>query len=153
MNVDSVLLYITYFLVAVAWIPLWIVPANRTANWWIAGVIVPSIISVMFIYALFTGWDQPAGQSIVETVISRFLTLKGIESMLQQEGLVTATWLDNLTTGMIAGAWITRRAQRTLLPRLALLLCQLLVLAASPLGVLVYFGIEAARGKLNQPEG
>jgi hypothetical protein len=122
MNIDAVLLYIAYFLVAVAWLPLWIAPANRTCNWWIAGVIVPSIISVMFIYLLITGWQQPPGQTIIATVGSRFLTLNGIASMMQQTGLLDATWLDNLTTGMIAGAWITRRAQRTLLPRLALLL-------------------------------
>jgi len=154
MNVDSVLLYIAYFLVAVAWIPLWIAPANRTCNWWMAGVIIPSIISVMFGYLLFTGWQQPPDQAIIVTVATRFLTLNGIESMFQlSPGLLDATWLDNLTTGMMAGAWITRRAQRTLLPRLALLLCQLLVFATSPLGVLVYFAIETARGKMSQPEG
>lgn len=153
MSIDSVLLYITYVLAAVAWIPLWIAPANRTCNWWIAGVIVPSIISAMFVYALLTGWQQPSGQSFIVTLASRFLTLGGIESMLQQAGLVTATWLDNLTTGMITGAWITRRAQRTLLPRWPLFLCQFLVFATSPLGVLVYFAIETGRGKMSQPEG
>jgi len=153
MNTDSVMLYIAYFLVAVAWFPLWIAPSNRTFNWWIAGVIVPSIISVMFVYLLVTGWQQPAGQTIFMTVASRFMTLEGIQSMMMQQGLLDATWLDNLTTGMITGAWITRRAQRTLLPRLPLFICQFLVFATSPLGVLVYFAIEAARGKLNQPEG
>ena len=153
MNIDAVLLYVAYFLVAVAWFPLWIAPSNRTCNWWIAGVIVPSAISVMFIYLLATGWQQPANQTIILTVGSRFLTLNGIQSMMKQQGLLDATWLDNLTTGMIAGAWITRRAQRTLLPRLALFLCQFLVFATSPLGVLVYFVIEGARGKLSQPEG
>lgn len=153
MNIEAVLLYVAYFLVAVAWIPLWIAPSNRTCNWWIAGVIVPSALSVMFTYLLVTGWQQPPNQSIITTIITRFLTLSGIQSMMEQQGLLTATWVDNLTTGMIAGAWITRRAQRTLLPRLPLLLCQFLVCATAPLGVLLYLVIEGARGKLSQPEG
>jgi hypothetical protein len=87
-------------------------------------------------------------------MLRRFMTFQGIEEMMQQQPrLLDATWVDNLTTGMLAGAWITRRAQRTRLARPLLLLCQLLVFAMAPMGVLLYFIIEAARGKLHEPAG
>lgn len=153
MSVDEALFYLTYVLVGVGWIPLWIAPGKRIANWWLAGVIIPSVVSIMFTYLLLTDWNQPAHESFVVTLARRFLSLGGVASMLRNVGLLDATWLDNLTTGMMAGAWITRRALRTGLPRPALLLCQLLVFSTSPLGVLLYFIIEGARGRLGEPEG
>lgn len=153
MNMNQVLFYLTYVLVGVGWIPLWIAPAKRFANWWLAGVIIPFLVSIGFTFLLLTSWHAPAGQSFLTTVVSRFLSLGGVGAMLRKPGLLDATWLDNLTTGIMVGAWITRRAQRTGLPRLALLLCQLLVFAASPIGVALYFIIEAARGRMNEPDG
>lgn len=153
MNIDEVFFYITYALVGVAWIPLLIVPQKRFANWWLAGLLIPSVISVMFTYLLLTDWNQPANQSFIEAVINRFMSLQGVGRMMAVPGLRDATWLDNLTTGMMAGAWITRRAQRTKLARPLLLLCQLLVCSTSPLGVLTYFVIEGFRGQLQEPDG
>jgi len=54
---------------------------------------------------------------------------------------------------MMAGAWITRRAQRTGLARPLLVLCRVVVCATSPLGILIYFAIKASRGQLSEPEG
>jgi hypothetical protein len=154
MIVNGLFLYVAYGLVAIAWIPLWIAPGTRLFNWWLAGVIIPCVLSIMFTFLLLTGWDQPLNQSFIFTLLSRFMTFPGVEQMMhEQPRLLDATWVDNLTTGMMAGAWITRRAQRTRLARPLLLLCQLLVFAMAPMGVLLYFIIEAARGKLGEPAG
>jgi len=153
MSIPEVLFNVTMVLVALAWIPLCIAPGKRAINWWLAGVVVPIVIAIMFTYLLMAYWDQPANQSFFATCASRFFTLGGIGGMLQNDGLLAATWLDNLTMGMVGGAWITRRAQRTGLPFPALLFCQLVTLAMSTLGVALYLVIEATRGKLSEPEG
>ena len=101
-------------------VPLLVAPRKRLFNWWLAGVIIPVLISLMFAYLLLTSWNQPAGQSFFATASSRFMTFGGVVEMLQNTGLLAATWLDNLTTGMLFGAWMTRRAERTELPRASL---------------------------------
>lgn len=153
MNVNAGMFNVTMVLVVIAWVPLLLWPAKRIVNWWLAGVIVPILISLMFAYLLPTSWDQPPNQSFFATAVSRFTTFSGVVEMLKNQGLLAATWLDNLTTGMLFGAWMTRRAQRTRLPRAALVLCQLLVVTATPLGVVTYFAIEGARGNLSEPSG
>ena len=153
MNIDDRMFDIAMVLVVIAWLPLIIFPAKRAFNWWLAGVIIPFVICMMFTVLLLTSWDQPPNQSFLATVISRFMSFPGVVKMLTNQGLLDATWLDNLTTGMMTGAWITRRAQRTRLPRFALVICQLLVATASPIGVALYFIIEGTRGRLSEPTG
>ena len=153
MNVETVLFDITMVLAGLAWVPLLIAPRKRLFNWWLAGVIIPVLISLMFTYLLLTSWKQPANQSFFATASSRFTTFGDVVEMLKNMGLLAATWLDNLTTGMLFGAWMTRRAERTGLARPLLLLCQVLVLTASPIGVVTYFVIEAIRGRMSEPSG
>ncbi len=153
MSVPALMYSITLGLVALGWIPLFIAPGKRAFNWWLAGVAIPMAITLMFTYLLLVSWNQPADQSFFATAVSRFFSFGGVMGMMQNEGLVAATWLDNLTMGMVGGAWITRRAQRTGLPRPALLACQLVTVAMSPLGVALYFIIEANRGRMSEPEG
>lgn len=151
MNVDTGMFNVTMVLVAIAWLGLLFAPAKRLCNWWLAGVIIPFLISLMFAYLLPTSWKQPPGQSFFVTAATRFLTFGGVYNMLKIPGLLDATWLDNLTTGMLFGAWMTRRAQRTRLARPLLVICQLLVATASPLGVMTYFVIEGNRGNMSGP--
>jgi hypothetical protein len=153
MSIPVILFNVTMGLVALGWIPLCIAPAKRAINWWLSGVVIPFVVTILFTYLLLAYWDQPADQSFFATLASRFFSLGGVGSMLQNEGLLAATWLDNLAMGMVGGAWITRRAQRTGLPYPALLVCQLVTLAMSPLGVVLYFVIEAARGRLRETGG
>ena len=70
--------------------------------------------------------------------------------MFANRGLLLVGWLDILAMDLVGGAWQARRAERTNMPYILLLLCLLTTVANAPIGMVFYFVIEAWRGTLRQ---
>jgi Ca2+/Na+ antiporter len=133
-----------------SWLALMIMPRKHAVNWWLCGVITPSVLAVVYIFVLIKYWNDPNHQSFIETYLHRFSTLKDVQAMFQNPGLLLVGWLDILAMDLIGGAWQARRAMRTQMPYPLLLFCLLMTVANAPIGMLIYYGIEGARGTLRE---
>lgn len=147
-SLPEYMFYVTMGLALLSWLGLFIAPGKRAVNWWLCGILTPSVMAVVYGYFLIAYWDQPAGVSFGAAYAQRFGSLPGVTGMFSNEGLLLVGWLDILAMDLVGGAWAARRAQRTRMPHLALLPCLLLTYAQAPLGLGLYFIVEAVRGKL-----
>lgn len=148
--VPDVLFFVCMGLALVSWIALFIAPGRRAVNWWICAVATPSVLAVIYGYLLVAYWDQPPDQSFLYTYLHRFGSLPGVSQMFRHPGLLLVGWLDILAMDLVGGAWQARRALKTGLPYGLLLPCLLVTYANAPLGMALYYIIEAARGTLGQ---
>jgi len=149
-RVPDLLFFICMGITMVSWLALAIAPGKRLVNWWICGVGTPVILGVIYGYLLVAYWHQPPGESFLSEYLDRFGSLPGVFRMFHNPGLLLVGWLDILAMDLVGGAWQARRAQKTRMPRLALLFCFLVTVTNAPLGMVVYFLIEAARGTLSE---
>lgn len=142
--------YIVMGLALVSWVALFIAPQKRAINWWLCGVVTPSILAVVYAYFLVAYWSDLPHKSFVMTYADRFGSLQGVSQMFStnEHGLLLVGWLDILAMDLVGGAWQARRAQRTGMRYILLLPCLLVTYAQAPLGLGLYFIVEAVRGKL-----
>lgn len=149
-TVPELLFFVCMAIALVSWLALFFLPGKRAVNWWLCGVITPSIFAVIYAYLLVAYWDQPPGQSFLYTYITRFGSLPGVAKMFRDQGLLLVGWLDILALDLVGGAWQARRAQKTGMPRFALTVCLLVTYANAPLGMALYYIVDASRGTLGK---
>lgn len=144
MNIDS-LPYYLYFvnmaIVTLGWLALIVFPRSRWANFWFAGLAVPLVLSLIYMYVLVTFWfrDPPAN-------LFQFLTLEGVVNMLRNRGVLLAAWLDLTSMDLVVGAWMARKAAQIRMPYIYLLPCLILGFVFAGFGFTLFAIIAAIGG-------
>lgn len=143
MSIDS-LPYYLYFVnlgvVTVGWLALIVFPRSRWANFWLAGLVVPLVLSLIYMYVLVTFWFRDPSAHF-----SQLLTLEGVWDMLRNRGLLLAVWLELTAMGLVVGAWMARKAAQIRMPYIYLLPCLLLTFVFAGFGFTL-FAIVAGIG-------
>ncbi|MCX6593818.1 MAG: ABA4-like family protein [Acidobacteria bacterium] len=118
-----------------AWLLLLIAPGWRWSQR-IASTIMPSLLGLVYLYLFFRQFRTLGGS---------FATLALTRIMFAEPGVVLAGWIHFLAFDLIVAAWVAQDAHRRHLPRMVMVPCLLVTLAAAPLGLLLYRGLRWAR--------
>jgi hypothetical protein len=117
-DLPRILYFVVMGIVAVGWLALIFFPRNRFANFWFSGLIVPLVLYAVYMYLLITFWFRPPAAEFTQ-----FATLPGVYKMFANPGLLLVAWLNIITTDLVAGAWMTRKAAQIRMPYVFLLPC------------------------------
>jgi hypothetical protein len=132
------LFYLVMAIVGIGWFAILVFPNRSWANYWVAGVVIPSILGIIYTALMIVYWFQPPPGSVLN-----FFSLTGAYSMFGNKGLLLAAWTDIILLSLVAGAWITRKATQIRMPN-ALLRVLLLIAFGFPGTGLVLFFIACA---------
>jgi len=136
------LYYVVVGIALTGWLALFFFPRRPWANFWYAGVIVPLVLSLFFIYLCLAFWFvEPPGQ------FSAYFSLGGVHQLFQNPGLLLVGWTDLLFVDLILGAWMTRRAAQARIPYIYLLPCLLLTFTFAGFGFALFAVICAVGGR------
>jgi ABA DEFICIENT 4-like len=133
---------IVMILVVSAWLSLIFFPRNHRANFWYAGVIVPTTLSVVYMYFLLAFWFvEPAGHFL------QFATLKGVYALFGNNGLLLVGWINIIAMDIVLGAWMARKAAQVRMPYIYLLPCLVLTFLFAGLGLTIFSIVMAVGGR------
>lgn len=118
------------------WVALLLFPCRRPLNWWLCGVALP--VTFALAYGAILAFAMPAAEG-------GFSTLAGVAALFASPWVLLAGWLHYLAFDLFIGAWMARRATEEGLPRWILWLALPPTFLLGPLGLLVFFGLRAAR--------
>jgi hypothetical protein len=155
-RVALVMTVITYLI-------LIIFPRQSWANFWLAGIIVPTMLGVAYgmvlMYygltstpcenVLINGMYQPLTCPQTSNPIN-FLYLEGVRNLFHKDGLLLAGFLDLLLMPMMVAAWMARKAAQIGMPYVYLLPCIILTMATPGVGVWLYVLLAGLHGRLSQ---
>jgi hypothetical protein len=136
---------ISLIVTMVTLLTLIIFPRQSWANFWLASLIVPLLLSILYTFVLFIGFFQevefPPG-----TVIARysnpleFFSLPGLRLLFAKDLLLLAGFLDLLIMPLLVASWMTRKAAQVRMPYVYLVICVLLTFGAPGTGF-VFFAL------------
>ena len=132
-------------LVVIGWLGLIFFPRRSIVNFWFAGLIIPLVLYAVYMYLLVTFWfqDPPAR-------LTQFLTLNGVYAMFANPGLLLVAWLNIITTDLIAGAWMARKAAQVRMPYIFLFPCLILTFVFVGFGFSLFALLTAVGGKWSE---
>jgi hypothetical protein len=120
------------------WLALLLAPRHRLANWTIAGLAIPALLSAL--YAVLLAIHAPGAEG-------GFSSLAGVAALFRTEGVLLAGWVHYLAFDLFLGAWICRRGAAEGLNPWLLRLCLPPTFLAGPVGLLLFLGLRAAFAK------
>ena len=144
MNIDSLPFYLYFVVMALAvagWLGLIFLPRRRLTNFWLAGLIVPLALCLLYMYLLLTFWFREPAASFLQ-----FLTLDGVADMFRNKGLLLVAWINLVMMDLIVGAWMARKAAQIRMPYVYLLPCLILTFVFAGFGFTLFSIIAAIGG-------
>ena len=102
----------------IGWLALLLFPRRFFVNFWLSGLIIPLVLYFCYMFLLVTFWFRPPAARF-----SQFLTLEGDYAMFANSGLLLVAWLNLITTDLVVGSWMARKAAQIRMPYLYLLPC------------------------------
>lgn len=120
------------------WAALLIAPRHRLANWWIAGLIIPVLLSAAYAALMALHWPTAEGG---------FASLADVAALFRTPGVLLAGWLHYLAFDLFLGAWMCRRAAAERMSPWAVRLCLPPTFLAGPVGLLLFLGLRALATK------
>lgn len=125
--------------VLLGWLALLVAPLRRglavTVARWLVVVLCGGYFAMLA--AGMAGPGPPPGAS--------FDTLEGVRLLLSTPQALLAGWVHYLAFDLFVGSWQVEDAPAANIPHWLLLPCLALTFVAGPVGLLLYFGIKAAR--------
>ena len=125
--------------VLLGWLALIVAPLRRglavTVARWVVVILCGGYFALLV--AGMAGPGPPAGAS--------FDSLDGVRLLLSTPAALLAGWVHYLAFDLFVGAWQVGDAPAANIPHWLLLPCLALTCVAGPVGLLLYFGIKAAR--------
>ena len=115
------------------WLMLLLAPRARVANWHVAGLALPALLSAA--YAILLAVHAPGAEG-------GFSSLAGVASLFRTEGVLLAGWLHYLAFDLFVGAWICRRGAAEGINPWLLRLCLPPTFLAGPVGLLIFLGLR-----------
>jgi ABA DEFICIENT 4-like len=141
-SLPDVFFAIVMIMVVTAWVSLIFFPRSHRANFWYAGVIVPTTLSVVYMYFLLAFWFvEPAGH------FYQFESLKGVYALFGNNGLLLVGWINIIAMDIVLGAWMARKAAQVRMPYIYLLPCLILTFAFAGLGFTIFTIVMAVGGR------
>jgi len=152
-------------LTVITYLTLIIFPRQSWANYWLAGIIVPTILGVAYgmilmFYALTPTpcervlmpdgtWYAPPWCPEVSRP-TNFLYIEGLRTLFHKDGLLLAGFLDLLLMPLMVAAWMARKAAQVRMPYVYLLPCIVLTLTAPGVGVWLYVLFAGLHSRLKE---
>ena len=119
----------------VGWAGLVVAPRWTVTRDWLAPVVVPLLIGVVYATLMLTYIDRaPEGGG--------FDSLAGVAKLFSVEELLLAGWIHYLAFDLFVGAWEVKDAQAQGVHHLLVIPCLFLTLMAGPAGLVVYWIIR-----------
>lgn len=155
-NAAEWLYVISLIVTMVSLLTLIIFPRQSWANFWLCGLIVPLLLSILYTFVLFIGFFQqveyPPG-----TVIApysnplEFFSLPGLRLLFAKDLLLLAGFLDLLIMPLLVASWMTRKAAQVRMPYVYLVICVLLTFGAPGTGF-VFFALFVGLSRGGWPQ-
>ena len=144
MNIDALpdyLYYVVMGLSTIGWIGLMVFPRSRLVNFWLAGLVLPLVLCLIYMFLVLTFWfrDPPAS-------LRQFLSLEGIVDMFRNHGMLLAAWTGLAIMDLVGAAWMTRKAAQIRMPYIYLLPCLLVGFLFIGFGFTLFVIIAAIGG-------
>jgi hypothetical protein len=140
-NLPTILYFVVMALAVIGWAALIVFPRQSWANFWFAGLIVPLVLSLIYMYLLVTFWFRPPAATLTQ-----FATLAGVYAMFGNAGLLLVAWINIIAMDLVVGAWMTRKAAQIGMPYIYLLPCLVMTFVFAGFGFTM-FTIVAATGR------
>lgn len=115
------------------WLALMVAPRARLANWHVAGLALPALLSAA--YAILLAVHAPGAEG-------GFSSLAAVASLFRTDGVLLAGWLHYLAFDLFVGAWICRRGTAEGINPWLLRLCLPPTFLAGPVGLLIFLGLR-----------
>ena len=117
------------------WAGLVLAPRWTVARDWVAPVVVPLLIGLVYVTLMLTYVGRaPEGGG--------FDSLAGVAALFSVEELLLAGWIHYLAFDLFVGAWEVKDAQDQGIHHLLVIPCLVLTLMAGPGGLLLYWVIR-----------
>lgn len=136
------LFYVVTGIGGLGWLALIFFPRRHWANYWAAGVIIPSVLGTIYTALMLVYWFYPPSSGW-----RGFIHLDNVYAMFANPGLLLAAWTDIMLLSLIAGAWVTRKAAQMRMPYMYLLPLLFLMFAFPGTGIVVFFIINGFCGR------
>jgi hypothetical protein len=147
-EIATIVFYVSFVLSGVGWGALFIFPRRAWANFWVAGVLVPLVLGVLYTTMMLVYFLQPPEGQLID-----FLKADGLTRLFANAGLRTAGFIDLLAFPLIAGAWMARRADQIRMPYIYLAICMLLTITVPATGFVAFILVVAIKGRLKDLAG
>jgi Domain of unknown function (DUF4281) len=119
-------------LALLAWIALAALPRQRWVAKTVAGLVVPSVLAVVYASLIVSNWGGPGS----------FSSLDGVALLFGNPWLLLAGWVHYLAFDLLVGAWEAQDARDRGVPHLLVLPCLFLTFMFGPAGWLLYQGVR-----------
>lgn len=117
-------------LVVPGWLLLVFVPRWKWSARIIAGVVIPLVLGLVYLYLVATHFGESGGG---------FGSLEQVSKLFQNPYALLAGWIHYLAFDLFIGSWEVRDAQRLGIHHLLVVPCLLLTFLLGPIGLLLYF--------------
>jgi hypothetical protein len=117
------------------WALLVLVPRWRWTARLVGPVLIPALLSLLYLYLLAARWAILAGG---------FASLATVRRLFDDPAVLLAGWVHYLAFDLFIGSWEVRDAQRLALPHLLVVPCLLLTLLFGPVGFLSYLVLRGS---------
>lgn len=117
------------------WALLVLVPRWKWTARLVGPVLIPALLSLLYLYLLAARWAILAGG---------FGSLATVRRLFDDPAVLLAGWVHYLAFDLFIGSWEVRDAQRLALPHLLVVPCLLLTLLFGPVGFLSYLVVRGS---------
>ncbi len=124
-------------LAMLGWAGLILAPGWRVTRDWLAPVVAPLMISVVYAWLMLTYLDHAPADG-------GFGSLAAVSALFSVPELLLAGWIHYLAFDLFVGAWEVRDARTNRIPHLLLIPCLLATFMAGPAGLLLYWLVKGA---------
>ena len=121
------------------WLMLIIIPNSKFTQFFINSIILPLILSAIYIYIIYQAIliDDP-----LFDVFKLYLSLDNLYILFATESFLLVFWLHFLAINLFLGSWISRDGVKYNIPRNLVFFPLILVYLAGPLGLVLYWIIR-----------
>lgn len=110
------------------------VPGIRSVAWPAAQLVLPGLLSILYVVLLWAGRDGFAQGG--------FASLADVRALFGNDSALAAGWVHYLAFDLFVGAWISRDAAERRLPPILVLACLPLTFLFGPAGLLLYLALR-----------
>jgi hypothetical protein len=121
------------------WVLLIATPRRSWASTLLAGRVIPLLLAGVYFTFLAAHWGERTGG---------FSSLAAVRSLFSNDWLLLAGWIHYLAFDLFIGSWQVRDAEERKLSRWLAIPCLALTSMLGPIGLLSYFAVRSATGKL-----
>ena len=142
-NLLDILSYENIYLIA-NWgvIPFWllliILPNHSVTNFFVQSIIAPLLLVAAYGFVAYNIFLEG---NILDS-FELYSGLNGLYSMFSSESFLLVFWIHFLAISLFIGAWISRDAQRYMIPRFFVIISLILTYFTGPLGLFIYWFIR-----------